>query len=110
MLFTDNLALGKPAWQRSPLLRQRYPSLTEAANAVDGDYTNLNASSGQCTISRNQQSKAEWRVDLRRLFSIHHIFLQYLTGNKNWGKCVFIACTYFYLTMHVNLILFCQNR
>lgn len=95
MLFTDNLALGKPAWQRYPLLYQRNPSLTKAANTVDGDYTNLVASSGQCTISRSLQSTAEWRVDLRKLFSIHHIFLQYLIDNKTWGMFVLLHARFF---------------
>ena len=49
--------------------------------AVDGRYAGV----GHCTRSADEKGTAEWRVDLGGVFSIHHIFIQYRTGNVNWG-------------------------
>ena len=49
--------------------------------AVDGRYAGV----GHCTRSADEKRTAEWRVDLGGVFSIHHIFIQYRTGNVNWG-------------------------
>lgn len=42
-------------------------------------------------MSRDYQTTAEWRLNLGKMFSIHHIFIQYMTGNTAWGA-VFLIC------------------
>ena len=55
-----------------------------AERAVDGLYTDLRLDGGQCAASDWRQT-AEWRVDLGGVRSIHHIVIQYATGNDLWG-------------------------
>ena len=52
---------------------------------MDGRFSNLSQNGGQCAISLNEPT-AEWRVDLLEVFSIHHIFIQYMKNNDVWGK------------------------
>ena len=60
----------------------------EAERAVDGLYTDLSVRGGQCAASVGRQT-AEWRVDLGGVRSIHHIVIQYMTGNDAWGIVCF---------------------
>lgn len=92
--LTENIALNKPAWQRYPHLGHPY---WEADHAVDGNKSHLE---GSCSISADTQTTAEWRVDLGGVFSIHHIFIQYRTGNIIWGKSFggfFLGGDFFYI-------------
>ena len=88
-MFLDNLAFNKSAWQSNAYLYPQSPYNTWGAEkAVDGRYTELDETGGQCTISRNNRNTAEWRGDLGGVFSIHHIFIQYRTDNDIWGMSV----------------------
>ena len=80
MFYTENLALNKPAWQSSSVR-----SYSGAHRAVDGQYTDLRWSAGQCAASGGGQNKAEWRVDLEGVKNIHHVFVQFATNNDPWG-------------------------
>ncbi|XP_078330395.1 uncharacterized protein LOC144624463 [Crassostrea virginica] len=75
----ENLALNKSAWQSGHL-----SSYIGADLAVDGRYTNQIVGGGQCSATDRGQT-AEWRVDLGGVRSIHHIVIQYMTGNDVWG-------------------------
>ncbi|XP_022306996.1 uncharacterized protein LOC111113196 [Crassostrea virginica] len=76
----ENLALNKSAWQSSTW--RSYG----AWRAVDGRYTNLWWDGGHCASSGLDQTTAEWRVDLGGVKYIHHVFIQYATGNKVWDE------------------------
>ena len=56
---------------------------------MDGQYTDLELGGGQCAYSYGVQTTAEWRVDLGAVRSIHHIVIQYATGNRVWGTVCF---------------------
>ena len=86
--FTENLALHKPGWQNSTLLSYTGVSYT-ADLAVDGQYTDLAWRGGQCAMSDDYQTTAEWRVDLGDVRSIHHIVIQYATDDEVWGTVCF---------------------
>ena len=70
--------MHKTAWQSGT-----WGSYT-ADRAVDGRYTNLSVRGGQCASSDGGRTD-EWRVDLGGVKNIHHVFLQYMTGNDVWG-------------------------
>nr|XP_022303340.1 uncharacterized protein LOC111110953 isoform X1 [Crassostrea virginica] len=76
----ENLALNKTAWQSST----RWPYTAD--RAVDGLYTDLREWGGQCAESVGRQTTAEWRVDLGEVRNIHHVLIQYMTGNDVWDE------------------------
>ncbi|XP_078316886.1 uncharacterized protein LOC144620379 [Crassostrea virginica] len=78
-MLTENLALHQPAWQSSTW------SDAGAERAVDGQYTNLLLTGGQCAVSFGVQI-ADWWVDLGGVKNIHHVFIQHVT--KLWTDVV----------------------
>ena len=65
-MFTENLALHKPAWQS-----RNFSSETGAEHAVDG------RKGGQCALSYAGQT-AEWWVDLGGVKNIHHVLIHHI--------------------------------
>lgn len=73
--------MGRLAWQRYPY----HGTPWAATMAVDGRRSDLSAPGGQCAISANGHSEAEWRVDLGGVRNLHHIVIQHRTDNVAWG-------------------------
>ena len=83
-MFTENLALHQPAWQSTT---GPWTSYT-ADLAVDGKYTNLDWTGGQCALSYLEQTTAEWRVDLGGIRNIHYMLI-HLVGKSILGIIYF---------------------
>ncbi|XP_078309528.1 uncharacterized protein LOC111106256 [Crassostrea virginica] len=88
LLAYENVALFKPTWQKY----KGFGNTMGPDLAVDGRYSNLSADGGECTVTSLLTSlftfryTDEWRVDLGNVFSIHHIFIQYMTNNEPWDE------------------------
>ena len=79
-LGLENVALHKIAWQKYPLGDNELSALL----AIDGRKANLSHWGRQCVASRYGRT-AEWRVDLKGLYSIHHIVILYVQYQRVWG-------------------------
>ena len=97
-MFTENLALHKPAWQSSTW-RPSFPGLSYTADrAVDGQYT------GPCAESGVGQTTVEWRVDLGAVKNIHHVLINH-NGKSILGILYFKVTRYYLKRIDVILII-----
>eukprot|EP00105_Crassostrea_gigas_P025296 XP_011445836.1 PREDICTED: uncharacterized protein LOC105341172 [Crassostrea gigas] len=78
----ENIALRRHAWQRYPF----HGTPWNATYAVDGRRSDLAPAGGQCAISADDKSIAEWQVDLGKVRNLHHVFIQYRTDNVAWDE------------------------
>ena len=83
-MLSENLAVHKPTYQLYP-----HPN-SNAGAAVDGLKDNTNVWGEQCVFSANGKNISLWWVDLKRISSIHHITVYYVTGRKDWGMCFLV--------------------
>jgi hypothetical protein len=89
LLYIENIALGKPAWQLNPYDPEGNTGFDgDASNAVDGLKSDLSVFGSQCVISADKQQTATWRVDLQDILSLRHIKIYYRTENTPWGKLI----------------------
>jgi hypothetical protein len=97
-IYTDNLALNKPAWQSS----QHNPNDDKfaASNAVDGRKSDLSGGGGQCAMSATNHRTAMWRVDLEGNRSIHHIVIYYRTDHVDFGLLSYSKKYMYSLVLH----------
>lgn len=78
--------MNRSAWQLHP-----YPnSKWTAEKALDGLKSDLSANGGQCSVSANYKTTAEWKVYLGGVFKIHRISIHYRTDNLQWSKIFFL--------------------
>lgn len=86
-LAKENVALNRSAWQLHPYSISKW----SAEKAVDGLKSDLSANGGQCTVSANYKTTAEWKVYLGGVFKIHRISIHYRTDNLQWSKIYFLS-------------------
>lgn len=90
MFRVENIALEKPVWEQYPWPDKGIDYGSE--NAVDGLYSNREASGGQCTISDGGKYTATLRIDLGEVASISYINIYYRTDNL--PGMLIVVCIY----------------
>lgn len=107
-----NIALQKPAYQQYPYIIDN--DTFDASNAVDGRKSNMAQDGGQCAISADKKETATWWVNLRRIHSIHHITIYFMTNNMRWGAFILTIVHYHkmfeYYTIHLIYIVLFYER
>ena len=86
MCVLENVALNKPVWQDDIF------NFT-AHRAVNGRKSRLTVYGGDCTNS-DLKNTTEWRVDLGNILSIHHILIQFVTDNRDWGTICLLLLSF----------------
>ena len=93
LLFKENIALEKPAYQQSLYIGQG-ASFAKASNAVDGLKSDLSYWGGQCALSDTKRQTATWWVNLTSILSINYVTIYYFTGDSPWGMQLIINIVY----------------
>lgn len=96
----ENFALNKQAWQQHRYFAPHH--YVGADRAVDGKFDDLSSYGEECTRSDNSRATAEWRVDLGEVLSIHHVFIQYLTGNAVWDENSTFASQFLGFSLYIS--------
>nr|XP_022309513.1 uncharacterized protein LOC111115163 isoform X2 [Crassostrea virginica] len=92
----ENLALHRQAWQNTTY----WSNIAE--RAVDGLKSNLDRHGRQCALSWDHQTTAEWQVDLGAVRSVHHVSIQYVTGNDEWDEDNWYTGTFLGFSVYVS--------
>ena len=93
LLFKENIALRKPAYQENQYLGINASS-SDASNAVDGLKSDLSTMGGQCKYSADHKQTATWWVNLTSIHAIHYVTIYYMTNNAPWGMQLIINIVY----------------
>ena len=105
-MFSENIALNKPAYQQHPYSGPIPSYLTQASNAVDGLYGNVSVWGGQCAYSDDGQETAIFWINLTRIYNIYSIDITYMRGDSPWGLFIVYFFYLFFFFEKQNKLMF----